>query len=518
MRTPYPHQDEALAFIPTQEKAVINLPTGTGKSLIQAWSIANDIKENGANIYVVLAPRILLANQLYTDIKKDLVAIGIDAQYVIVNSGKMNDKADLKWFAAIRKLEKDNNVEYRDLVVTTSIVDLYRTYEKSLRENVPLVIIGNYQSADKIQKANLPVKLLHCDEAHYLVPNKEEETDFSWIVEGFTTERKYFYTATMRYTKGVLGMNNKQRFGEIFSKTPAELILAGRIIRPRMHLVDVSQQDGMSEDDRDALAIVEAFREHQAMIVANGIQYLAAKMLVVAKGSTHLDALVNHPTIVQLRNDRPKLQIFDITSKYEARINGQIVKREEFLRRLRELNDYDEAIIIHVRILCEGIDVPGITGIMPLNNLRKSAFLQTLGRATRLHSEDRTRIDSNVLISDELRRFVKPYAWVIIPVYGDLGEEMKEDFIEMIYELRTFGFNPSEDIFIKVSKGSPIPKQLSMTTEPNKKIKSYTNFLLYEANHIIELEEEANELDLTNIEIKSSSIDVLLKRASLLKF
>jgi hypothetical protein len=502
-RKPYPHQEEALLFIQQTDKGVINFPTGTGKSLIQAWAVANDIQKNGPSVHVILAPRILLANQLYTDIKRDLINIGIDAQYLIVNSGNMNDKTDLNWFKAIRNIEKENQLAYRELKVTTNTNEIINIYNQSVQENVPLVIIGNYQSARKIQKANLPIKGSHFDEAQYLVPNKEEETDFSWIVEGFTSETKHFYTATMRFTKGVYGMNTEERFGKIFSKTPAEMILAGRIVRPRIHLVDFSDQTGGDETAQDALAIAAAFREHQAMLVANGVQYVAAKMLVVAKGSEHLDRVVNSETIVQLRQDRPNLKIFDITSKYDARINGEVVTREYFLKTLRNLTDYDEAIIFHVRILCEGIDVPGITGIMPLNNLRKSAFLQTLGRATRLHVNDRTRIDGLSLLPSELTRFVKPYAWIIIPVYSDLGSEMKEDFVEMIKDLRTFGFNPAEDVFIKTSKGASIPKQLTTTTAPSK-LKSVTDFFTCEVMHIIEEAEEADAIE--EIQIRAANI------------
>jgi hypothetical protein len=264
----------------------------------------------------------------------------------------------------------------------------------------------------------------------------------------------------------------------------------------------------MSEQDKDAIAIIDAFREHQIML--NNTRHIAAKLLVVTKGSQHLDDLVMHPNLIQLRENRPNLRIFDITSANGARINGEEVSREEFLRQLRDLKDEDEAIILHVRILTEGIDVSGITGIMPLNNLRKSSFLQTLGRATRLHPDDRRRLYDGSMLPGELRRFVKPYAWIIVPIYDDLGEEMRETFTEMVRELRTFGFNPSEDVFVKKSKGKVIPERIDPTTKPDAKLAAFHQFFTFEVRHIFEEEDIANRIDRDKKMIQETSdVDII---------
>jgi hypothetical protein len=141
---------------------------------------------------------------------------------------------------------------------------------------------------------------------------------------------------------------------------------------------------------------------------------------------------------------------------------------------------------------------------MPLNNLQKSTFLQTLGRATRLHPEDRRRLYAELIGADELKKFVKPYAWIILPTYGDLGTEISEDLAEIIRELRTFGFNPSEDIFIKVSKGQPIPKSTETMTEEEKKLKPNLSILVFEINHVIEEEDIANAIE--HIQVQAASI------------
>ena len=185
--------------------------------------------------------------------------------------------------------------------------------------------------------------------------------------------------------------------------------------------------------------------------------------------------------------------MFDISSATGARINGETVKRDVFLKELRAMTDTDEAIIIHHDILAEGIDVPGITGVMPLISLKKSKFLQTLGRATRLHGSDRARLYTEKMLPEELKRFVKPYAWLIVPMYGEIGEDLRDDMKEMIRELRDHGFNPSEDIMVRQERGLA---KLVPIRVVNEKTRSMTGLLDFAADviHQLEAEEEANDI------------------------
>jgi superfamily II DNA or RNA helicase len=503
------HQEAALTAMASAVKLIVNLPTGTGKSLIQSRSIATEINKTCSGVYVVLTPRILLSNQLFRDIKEDLANQNLDAQYLIVNSGNNKDKDDEKWFKAIRAVEKNSGITYRELESTTSSTKVKETYEKALRENVPLVIIGNYHSAGSIVAADLPVDVLYCDEAHYLVPGEETDDSFSQITtDWFKADRKYYFTATMKYSDGSYGMNSVERFGEQFSMLPVDLIKRGEIIKPRMHLIEMQASGDSTEDDVEA--VIAAFNEHRALLSIESSSYIAPKLLVVAKGSDHLDRLANHPKMKKLLSERRNLKLFDISSAYEPRIDGKVVSREEFLRVLQGLGDHDEAIVIHVRILTEGINVPGITGILPLNNLKKAMFLQTLGRATRLHGEDRSRLYAEEMLPEEITKFVKPYAWVIIPTYGDLGSEIYSKVSEMIEELRTYGFNPFEDIFIKVSQGQVKPESLdTILKDPKKKVVSNTSIFVYNVNHVVEDAEIANHLQALNSATEEEALELL---------
>ena len=103
-------------------------------------------------------------------------------------------------------------------------------------------------------------------------------------------------------------------------------------------------------------------------------------------------------------------------------------------------------IVLHYDILAEGIDVSGFSGIMPLRTLSKSKFLQTYGRAARPNVEDRKKVDNKEIKVNDLVSMNKPYAYIMIPSVYNGNEDDKANVIQLITELRDYGFNPNEDI------------------------------------------------------------------------
>ena len=510
------HQLEALDSLETENEGIVHLPTGTGKTFIQSALIVKHITigtqynvDNGIfpsiPVFVTLAPRIMLSNQLFQTIQGDLFDAKKDCHYLIVHSGKSdNDQT---------KFSKE--MPYRQLISTTRTSVIVEEYEKACRENVPLVIFGTYDSAKRISNSGIPVYMILCDEAQYLVSER-----FGWIpkenevnsVEQFNAVKKYYFTATLKETASDsgIGMNNDTLFGPIiYHKTPLEMINAGEIVRPRMHLVDVSSEDEEHTDEltKDVNAIINGYIEHRAQC------NIGAKLLIVTKGSKHLNEIVTHPTMQEFIETRPNLKIFDISSAFQPRINGTIVKRNEFLKSIQQMSDSDEAIILHIDILSEGIDVPGITGIMPMNNMGLGKFLQTLGRATRLHLTDRSKLYSQNIKPDALNKFIKPYAWVIVPIYNTLGEDLREEIVNIIYALRDTGFSASEDVFIKENRGSTMPKPLKGVNALDKRAKALFDIVL-DVTHQIEDKIVADNLAIEefreNERIKNMSNEELL--------
>jgi superfamily II DNA or RNA helicase len=513
-----PHQLEAIEAINQNLEGIIHLPTGTGKTNIQAISISDNIsnakiwlKESEMAeeipVFTILAPRILLSNQLFMTVRGILMDKNIDAQYLIVHSGRTQDD--------IERRKKSPDLPYRELKSTTKKSVVQNEYMKAKAEGVPLIIFGTYDSAERIIQAEIPVYMVCCDEAQYLVSR-----EFGWIGDEteddgekfFPAYRKYYFTATLKETASDegLGMNNSNKFGPIiYEKTPLEMIHKGEIIRPRIHLVNLSNSNDKTSDLlKDVNAIIESFKEH--LINVN----TGAKMLVIAKGSEHLNDIVSHPAMKNFLDIRVNMKIFDISSAYSPRINGVVVSREEFLGKLRGMTDTDEAIIFHINILTEGIDVQGITAIMPMNTMGLGKFLQTLGRATRLHPRDRGKLYNGILKWHEVEKFVKPYAWVIIPIYGIIGEDLKMGLSEIIYSLRSFGFKASEDVVIKEDKGKAMPQSLAGINQRDTKTKDLLTSLVG-IEHTIEEQEEADRLDVEefkeNTYLKSLTFEESLK-------
>jgi hypothetical protein len=254
-------------------------------------------------------------------------------------------------------------------------------------------------------------------------------------------------------------MNNVGSYGEmIYLMTPRQAIDKGKMVRPRMHFVIPSIGSSYTKEDFDSnlgRIISEAFAQHNYAIG----QFSKAKMLVSVKGVGDIEKFFLSKEYKLLL--RTGLKVYAVASdeRIGNNINGEKVGRREFLNRLKEdgKNPSQEIIILHYDILAEGIDVPGITGIMPLRTLGKAKFLQTFGRSARLDLEDRKNIESGLIKTDQLSEMNKPYAWVIVPTIIHEDADSKEHIGNLITELRDYGFKPSEDIISTDSKtGLPI--------------------------------------------------------------
>jgi superfamily II DNA or RNA helicase len=443
----YPYQKEATTKTFYNNKGIVCLPTGTGKTFIQAAIIANDIELNPFQfrIYVINVPRILLSFQLFKEVYSFLTSGGIEARYMFVHSGGKTDESELEEIR-LEANEHGFSIPFAEIGSGTSIDGIRQMVDKARSQEIPLIFFSTYNSADKIQTAleiyRQPISIVLSDEAHYLV-----QEQFHDILNTLKTPRSYFFTATTIHTpsdKG-RGMNNVDLYGEVlYSMTPREAIDLGKMVRPRLHFVNT---DGVySTDDYNASLskiIYEAFLQH-----AGTLKKLKPKILISVKGTQDIQKFLSSPQYTTLRDSG--VDIYAVASREEIGndINGEKVRRQEFLKRLKVAGkDNDKQIIVlHYDTMAEGIDVSGFTGILPLRTLNKSKFLQTFGRAARLDAEDRIRLTSGELKFDDLTNFNKPYAYIIVPNVVHSNADDKENFIQLITELRDYGFNPSEDI------------------------------------------------------------------------
>lgn len=481
------YQKEAVEEAFGCTRGIVCLPTGSGKTAIQSHTIIRDIQDNpGHRTYLVLAPRIVLSFQLMKEYFIDLNEIGIQCWYAGLHSG---GSVDIKEFEE----ERNEDITFQHIQATTSSVALKEEIEKAKERDLPIIIFGTYHSAERAPLAlgQTPYNLVICDEAHYLVSDQFEDLV---KFDGLLADRMIFYTATMQETSSDTGkgMNNQDRFGRvIYQKIPREMIDMGYMVRPRMHIVqldaDLSKDQLISEAGR---IVAESFAQHEYIARRTG------KILVTCTGTPMVKNILQSKEIRSLQRRRG-CKVYAVASDPAIgnQIDGVQYTRQEFLRKLRfdGLEKSQEMIILHIDILTEGIDVPGITGILPFRSLAKSKFIQTLGRASRICRDDIESFTEGEYTHNDLKEMAKPYSWVILPDIE--GEDTAEDSIRLVKELRTYGFNPREDVFISNAKGSMPPVILmNPLTDPDRKSKS-VQAAIDELRHQIEAEEIANLIE-----------------------
>jgi len=486
MKTLRKYQEEAVEVSFQNNRGIICLPTGSGKTAIQAHTLIKDIKNNpGHRTYLILAPRIVLSFQLMKEYYKDLNEMGIACWYAGLHSG---GSVDINEFEE----ERSQDIAFQNIEVTTSSQVLRDEIQKAKNQDLPIIIFGTYHSAERstLAMGGNPFNLVICDEAHYLVSDQFEDLV---KFDGLESERMLFYTATMQFTSSESGkgMNNEFRFGKVLlEKIPREMIEDGYMVRPRMHIIKFDQDlDKKELIDNAGKIVTEAFSQHEYITRRTG------KIFVSCTGTPMIQAIISSSEIRNLKRRRG-VSVYAVASDPEVgnQIDGVKYNRQEFLRRLKE-DGQDigkEMIILHIDILTEGIDVPGITGILPFRSLKKSKFIQTLGRASRMSPDDLDSFKSGEYTHKDLDQMLKPYAWIMLPDIE--GEDSAEDIRDLVKELRTYSFDPKEDIFISNEKGKMPPVSLldpqSIPDARNKALQE----VLDELQHEFEEEEIASLL------------------------
>jgi predicted helicase len=155
---------------------------------------------------VIVAPRILLSNQLYDEFWSTLNG-KVSAQVMHVHSGEVVGFSTTKI----------QQIQCHDAVCKTA--------------GVNQLIFTTYNSLNKIVDAGIDVDIMYCDEAHNAV-----QSNFFVPVAAMSLSAKYsyFFTATRRVSsRHDRGMNNRLVFGDIIENVPApELINNGSFCLP----------------------------------------------------------------------------------------------------------------------------------------------------------------------------------------------------------------------------------------------------------------------------------------------
>lgn len=481
------HQEEAvLSCLEEVARGKCILPTGTGKTFIEDEVILRTIREIQSKgecpVIKVNASRILLCFQLFEETFAYLSANGVVARYANYNSG---NPSDAKYAEEMRKL----GWVYREIISTTSPREMAEFAKKAKEENLPLIVFSTYHSAEKFASSKLVPHLTIHDEAHNLVSNEFHKCAM------LPSLKDLFFTATEKVTDSSddMGMNKAEVFGEmLYTKSPKEMIDRGEMIPPRVHVVREKAGSKINLDkldkDYDALinSIFDAFNAHQKKLVEMSFDpsQIGAKVLVVCRGQLDLMEMFKTKVFEGFTKKHPEIHLYALSSDFgiynsdnvgEERADPPVtnVKKFKLLQDVKKLTPSDKAIIFHVDMIGEGIDVSGITGVMPFRNCELVKFIQNIGRASRLNTVDRKRVYAGLLKPNDTDRngnkWIKPYSWVIIPSFLENSDGFCGRFREIINAMRSeFGYVPRQHTVVDNVRGEDDDDDIDTVNDKTK--------------------------------------------------
>jgi superfamily II DNA or RNA helicase len=344
------------------DKGQIIVPTGGGKTMC----MIEDAKyrfNNTRRTIVVVAPRILLANQLSADFLEHIT----DVNVLHVHSGETHHTSTTK----------------SEEIKTFCIYPLH----------LHTIIFTTYHSLHRIQEADIDVDTIYFDEAHNSV-----QKNFIEAVEYYSiyAQRKYFFTATPKHslTPKKVGMNDSDIFGQVICNVPApKLVDEGHILPPKVVVkkIDVTD-DSRFGYEKDCDHIIETIDDVDV-----------DKVLICARSTKQIVSLIALSKFVSELAWRGYSYMY-ITSKTGGVIDGQKVTREEFFDTLNAWGKTDKRfVVLHHSILSEGINVNGLEAVLFLRSMDYIGISQSIGRVIR---------KGNI---------TKQFGLVCIPVYDKVG-------------------------------------------------------------------------------------------------
>ena len=393
-----PHQSEALNVMNQNDIGQIIVPTGGGKTYI----MIEDLKANlNNNVTVIVAPRILLAQQLCDDF---ITSIDEDLNVFHAHSGRTKFNSSTK---------PDEIEDY-------------------VNNNSNVIIFTTYHSLSKIVDSGINIDTIYFDEAH----NGTARSFFvSVSAMSQIASRCYYFTATPKISyKHDRGMNNVNIWGEILLDVDArDLINGGAIIPPTIQSFPVDLHFSKYNAHAHHSLTVQSF-------IKSINNYDGAKVLISVPSSKILRRMISETKLLSTLEDLG-YEVLHITSKFGAYVNKTKVNRTEFFNTLKEWGEETakKFVIFHYSILSEGINVSGLSHTLLLRNLNIVEMAQTIGRVIRLHKEDQQNIFSGLIPCGEYSLYRKSSGNCIIPTHKNYGTKTINRIKRVVNDIFTEG-------------------------------------------------------------------------------
>ena len=406
------HQKEALEAIETANIGQVLSPCGTGKTRIQisvhVQDMINKSTNNQFGVYLIASHRLTLNVQLFDQLIDVCVNSGLPFNILFVGSYHCDFSKYYEKYANLGFSTKTCNC-----LATTNKKEIDDFINQSKDRHV--IIVSTYHSFDQLKNIS-KIDICTYDEAHNTI-----SVNFTENIKQVkpNIKREYFFTATRKIRGEDDGMNDRTFYGEVlYDAFPNLMLRSGEICCPRVHIID-------AEDNKNETSIVnihmliknliEGFEKHREFIKEKSVEpdKINPTMLVSCSGIKEMMNIYNHEefkSYVKENNIKALAISFD-----GCLFNYDPCNKQAFLKNLNAIKDMEEAIIFNVDMLTEGIDLPSITGVMPLRNMSNIKLIQLLGRCLRLHREDRQNLYAGIFDPCEYSSYIKPYGWLIIP-------------------------------------------------------------------------------------------------------
>tara|TARA_R100001198_G_scaffold73819_1_gene45787 strand:- start:517 stop:1695 length:1179 start_codon:yes stop_codon:yes gene_type:complete len=359
-----PHQREACDAMLKHNRGQIIVPTGGGKTMCMIQDAIDTIDRLDISTIVVVAPRILLAEQLCSEF---LEHINIeDVEILHVHSG------ETKHFS------------------TTKVAAIEDFNHFCWKNNRSSLIFTTYNSLHKVYESKIQVDNIYFDEAH----NSVKRNFFPATEDmAFRATRKYFFTATPKHSVTIFkpGMNDADVYGQVICNVPApKLVEEGYILPPKVVVKELPQGDFKLTDSQNLLETIDD----------NSL----SKILIAARSTKQIVRLIDDSDFCN-QIQRRGYSWMVITSKTGAIIDGKKVNREVFFETLNAWGqDSDKKfVVIHHSILSEGMNVKGLEAVLFMRNMDYIGISQSIGRVIRLGGSEKT------------------FGLVCVPVYDKVG-------------------------------------------------------------------------------------------------
>ena len=334
------------------DKGQVIIPTGGGKTICMIEDAKKQLESNTSKTIVVVAPRILLANQLCSEFLELITQKNLNVLHV--HSGETHHVSTTKVHA----------------------IQCHHGICKAVDACEHELIFTTYHSLHKLVEAGIVVDTIYFDEAHNSV-----QRNFFPATEHFSgdADRCYFFTATPKHSLSVFkpGMNDGAVYGQVICNVPApKLVEEGYILPPKVVVQQLPQGDFKQSDDKNLLDTIDA----------NSLN----KILIAARSTKQIVRLVSQTDFCYELQQRGYNWMY-ITSKTGAIINGQKVSREDFFKTLNQWGtDNTRFVVMHHSILSEGINVKGLEAVLFMRNMDYIGISQSIGRVIRLGGAEKT--------------------------------------------------------------------------------------------------------------------------------